>query len=76
LGVVGQFHHEKLWDAIGAVSQACQKHGKAWGCVAPDPQFADRAVENGCRMPTLGNEMHVLRKGIEAFHSAFQNQFN
>ena len=76
LGVVGQFHHEKLWEAIGAVSQACQKHGKAWGCVAPDPQFADRAVENGCRMPTLGNEMHVLRKGIEAFHSVFQNQFN
>ena len=75
LGVVGQFHHDTLWDAITTVSEACSRHGKAWGCVAPDPPFADRAVEHGCRMPTLGNEMHVLRKGIEAFHSAFENQF-
>ena len=75
LGVVGEFHHEKLWEAIEAVAAACKNHGKNWGCVAPDPKFADRAVEAGCRMPTMGNEMHVLRRGIAAFQDSFAKQF-
>jgi len=75
LGVVGQFHHEKLWDAIGRVAAACRNHGKAWGAVVPDPKFADRAVENGCRMPTFGNDCLALRRGIDAFKATFKNQF-
>jgi 2-keto-3-deoxy-L-rhamnonate aldolase RhmA len=75
LGVVGQFHHEKLWEAIGRVAAACRKHGKAWGCVAPDAQFADRAAENGCRMPTLGNDVLAARRGIEAFKATFAKHF-
>ncbi len=76
LGVVAQFHHEKLWEAIHSVAAACKKHGKAWGAVTPDPKFADRAIEAGCRMPTFGNDLLVLRRGIEAFKSAFANQFS
>lgn len=75
LGVVGQFHHDKLWEAINAVAAVCRKHGKAWGAVTPDPQFADRAVESGCRMPTLGNDVLALRRGIEAIRGAFEHQF-
>ncbi len=75
LGVVGQFHHEKLWAGIDRVAKACHNHGITWGCVAPDPKFADRAVENGCRMPTLGNDVLILRRGIEKFHEAFASQF-
>ncbi len=75
LGVVAQFHHEKLWDAIHRVAAACKKHGKAWGAVTPDPKFADRAIEAGCRMPTIGNDLLILRRGIEAMKSAFQGQF-
>ena len=71
LGVVGQFHHEKLWEAIDRVAAACKKHGKTWGCVAPDAKFADRAVENGCRMPTLGNDVLATRRGVEVFKSTF-----
>lgn len=76
LGVVGQFHHEKLWEAIERVASACRRHGKAWGAVTPDPKFADRAVAAGCRMPTLGNDVLVLRRGIEAFKTAFSQQFS
>ncbi|MDP7017886.1 MAG: aldolase/citrate lyase family protein [Pirellulaceae bacterium] len=75
LGVVGQFHCDKLWEAIGAVAAACQKHGKNWGAVTPDPKFAERAVELGCRMPTMGNDVLALRRGIEALKKAFQAQF-
>lgn len=75
LGVVGQFHHDKLWEAIQKVSAACRKHGKGWGAVTPDPEFAERAVELGCRMPTMGNDVITLRKGIESIKSAFGKHF-
>jgi len=75
LGVPGQFHHEKLWEAIGKVAAACQTHGKGWGAVTPDPKFCDRAIEQGCRMPTIGNDILILRRGIEAFKTAYSGQF-
>lgn len=75
LGIPGQFHDEKLWAAIGLVAAACRRHGKTWGCVAPDPKFADRAVETGCTMVTMGNEILSARRGIDAFKTAFASQF-
>lgn len=75
LGVPGQFHDDKLWEAIQQVARACRAHGKNWGCVAPDPKFAERAVETGCRMVTMGNEVLVVRRGIEAFKNAFGKLF-
>jgi 2-dehydro-3-deoxyglucarate aldolase/4-hydroxy-2-oxoheptanedioate aldolase len=71
LGCVGDFHHAKLWEAIGRVAAACRKHGKAWGAVTPDPKFCERALETGCRMATIGNELLCLRRGIEAMKTAF-----
>lgn len=71
LGVVGQFHHEKLWEAIGKVAEACQRHGIHWGCVAPDPEFAAKAIEQGCKMPTVGNDVVVMRRGIAALQQNF-----
>jgi 2-dehydro-3-deoxyglucarate aldolase/4-hydroxy-2-oxoheptanedioate aldolase len=71
LGCVGDFHHPRLWEAIERVAAACRKHGKPWGAVTPDPKFCERALENGCRMATIGNELLCLRKGLESLQSAF-----
>lgn len=71
LGVVGQFHSDRLWEAIRRVADACRKHGKTWGCVAPDARFAERAVELGCRLPTLGNDVVVMRRGIEKIQEIY-----
>lgn len=75
LGVPGQFHAEKVWEAIAHVSRACRNHGISWGAVVPDPSFAERAVELGCRMPTVGNEIHALRMGIESLRTKFDKAF-
>jgi 2-dehydro-3-deoxyglucarate aldolase/4-hydroxy-2-oxoheptanedioate aldolase len=75
LGVVGDFHHDKLWEAIQCVAAACQKHGKGWGCVVPDPKFAERAVTHGCRMTTIGNDPITLKRGIEALQSSYSALF-
>ncbi len=71
LGCVGEFHHEKLWEGIHRVAAACRKHGKAWGAVTPDPKFFQRCLEAGCQMPTVGNEIFALRRGIDAMKTAF-----
>ena len=52
-----------------------QYGGIGWGAVVPDPQFADRAIELGCRMPTMGNDVHAMRRGIDTLKDAFANQF-
>jgi 4-hydroxy-2-oxoheptanedioate aldolase len=75
LDVVGQFHHEKLWDAIGQVAAASRKHGKTWGAVVPDDKFATRAAENGCRMLSMGNDILALRRGVDAVKQSFAQQF-
>lgn len=75
LGVGGQFHDAKLWEAIGKVAAAAKQHGKAWGAVVPDPQFAARALELGCQMPTVGHDTLTLRRGIETLQKAFTAVF-
>jgi 4-hydroxy-2-oxoheptanedioate aldolase len=75
LGVVGQFHHSKLWEAIERIADVCRRYGKAWGAVVPDPEFAARAAELGCRMPSVGNEILALRRGIGALQAAFPSSF-
>lgn len=75
LGVVGQFHHARLWEAIERVAAACRRAGITWGCVSPDAKFAERAVELGCRMPSVCNEIIALRRGIETVKSAFPAVF-
>jgi 2-dehydro-3-deoxyglucarate aldolase/4-hydroxy-2-oxoheptanedioate aldolase len=75
LGVLGQFDSPKLWEAIGAVNAACRKHGKHWGTVTPTTQYADRAVETGCKMLSFGSDVFCLRRGIEAMKAAFARQF-
>jgi len=76
LGVVGQFHDNKLWAAIETVAKACENNGITWGAVTPDAEFANRAVAAGCRLPTMGNDILALRRGIDAIKSAFADQFS
>jgi 2-keto-3-deoxy-L-rhamnonate aldolase RhmA len=75
LGVAGEFHSDRLWEAIERVATACKNTGKHWGCAVPDAKFAQRAVELGCRMPTLGGDIIAMRRGVEALRAAFADQF-
>ncbi len=64
LGVLGQINHEKVWEGYDHVAACCRKHGKHWGTVAATPDFADRCVERGCRMVTLGSDVKAVRAGV------------
>jgi len=75
LGCTGEVNHEKVWEAVQAVSAACRRHGKSWGTVPAGPEYAARCVENGCRMLTVANETLALRRGVEALREWYAEFF-
>jgi 4-hydroxy-2-oxoheptanedioate aldolase len=75
LGVLGQPNDPKMWSAIDRVAAGCRRHGKHWGIVPFDPAAADRCVEMGCRMLTIGNDVAALRLGIQALRAAYASQY-
>jgi 4-hydroxy-2-oxoheptanedioate aldolase len=75
LGCVGQYEHPKVWEAIDAVAAACRHHGKHWGTLPANGDFAAKSVERGCRMLTLGNDVLAMRRGIDAIRQTFSEYF-
>jgi 2-dehydro-3-deoxyglucarate aldolase/4-hydroxy-2-oxoheptanedioate aldolase len=75
LGVLGQPNHGRVWEAIDQVAAACRKHGKHWGTVPVDSEFAERAYEKGCRMLSLSADVGTMRRGIEATKNAYATLF-
>jgi len=75
LGCVGQFEHAKVWEAIDAVAVACRNRGKHWGTLPASAEFADKAVDRGCRMLTMGNDVVSMRRGIAAIQETFARHF-
>ncbi len=76
LGHIGQVNHESVWEAIGAISAACERHGKSWGTVPAGPDYAAKCVEQGCRMLTLANETLALRRGVETLQQWYKGYFS
>jgi 2-dehydro-3-deoxyglucarate aldolase/4-hydroxy-2-oxoheptanedioate aldolase len=75
LGIIGQWDHPKLWEAIRHVDDACRRAGKHWATIAATPEFARRCRDTGCRMLSLGMDAVVLRRGVEATKEAFRDLF-
>lgn len=74
-GVQGDKNHPKVWEAYAHVAAACKKHGKHWGTVPADPEFADRCYEMGCRMLSVAGDVNTYRQGIAAVKAAYASQF-
>ena len=75
LGVQGDKHHPKVWEAYDRVAKACKNSGKHWGTVCPDQMFADRCYDMGCRMLSFGGDMLAMKFGITALKQSFANHF-
>jgi 4-hydroxy-2-oxoheptanedioate aldolase len=75
LGILGQFEHEKLWEAYRHVAEGCRRHSKPWATIAISPSLADRALSLGCRMLSVSMDIVYLRKGIEATKQSFGKLF-
>jgi 4-hydroxy-2-oxoheptanedioate aldolase len=75
MGIIGQWEHENLWEAIGSMSAACRAAGKPWATIAATPSFARRCIDHGCRMLSFGMDSAMLRRGVESTKESFAEFF-
>ncbi len=75
LGYLGQLSHPEIWKAVDRIGRACRQHGKHWGTVPVDSDYADRCVDQGCRLLIIGGDVLSTRRGIETIQRAYAKYF-
>lgn len=75
LGVTGDFFNPKCLEAIDRISAACKKHGKPWGVVPVNPDYAAMCVEKGCRMISVAADFRIINAGLETIKTAYKRFF-
>ena len=75
MGLPGEWNHPKLWSALERVAQAAKNHGIHWAILPPDPGYARRCVDLGCRMLSLGLDVWAMQKGLKAFQQDYAEFF-
>ena len=71
LGVVGDFTHPSCLEAIDRVAAASVEHGKKWGAVTPNPEYAARLIEKGCTLVSAVNDVKLVSAGFAAMRASF-----
>jgi 4-hydroxy-2-oxoheptanedioate aldolase len=75
MGLVGDWEHPRVWEAIERTARAARTHHKAWAILPRDPAYARRCVELGCRMLSIGIDVWVVQKGLRAFQTEYGSYF-
>jgi 2-dehydro-3-deoxyglucarate aldolase/4-hydroxy-2-oxoheptanedioate aldolase len=71
MGIVGQWDHPDVWQAIERVARAAREHRIAWAILPRDVEYVRRCVELGCRMLSIGIDTWALQRGLGAFLGEF-----
>jgi 2-dehydro-3-deoxyglucarate aldolase/4-hydroxy-2-oxoheptanedioate aldolase len=75
MGLPGEWDHRRHWEAIERVAKAAREHGIHWAILPPNPTYAQRCVEFGCRMLSLGIDVWVVQRGLAAFQNEYGHCF-
>lgn len=71
LGVMGDFTHQRCLEALDRVADACRDHGKHWGAVAPNPDYADLLVDKGCTLISAVSDVKLVTAGLANLRQTF-----
>jgi 2-dehydro-3-deoxyglucarate aldolase/4-hydroxy-2-oxoheptanedioate aldolase len=75
MGLPGEWEHPQVWQAIERVARAAAAHGCKWAILPPNPAYAGRCVELGCRMLSLGIDVWAVQRGLKSFASEYAQFF-
>ncbi|GIW81401.1 MAG: aldolase [Gemmatales bacterium] len=75
LGIPGDMNHPRLWEALEQVARAAKAHGIHWAILPRDVPFAQRCLEMGCRMFSLGVDVWIAHRGIRTYLDEFADFF-
>ena len=71
LGVPGQPMHPKCIAALERVSAAVKAAGKSWGVLPFSREHAAKCRELGCQLFSIGSDMELIRRGLQATETMF-----
>jgi 2-dehydro-3-deoxyglucarate aldolase/4-hydroxy-2-oxoheptanedioate aldolase len=66
MGLPGAWEHAEVWRAIERVARAAKANGIHWAILPPNADYAQRCVDSGCRMLSVGLDVWAFQKGIHA----------
>jgi 2-keto-3-deoxy-L-rhamnonate aldolase RhmA len=71
MGLVGDWDHPKIWQAIERVANAAKANGIHWAILPRNAAYAKRCVDLGCRMLSVGVDVWAVQRGLKAFLAEF-----
>jgi 4-hydroxy-2-oxoheptanedioate aldolase len=72
MGIVGDWDHPQIWQAIERVARAAKKNGIHWAILPRTAAYARRCVDLGCRMLSVGIDVWAVQRGLTAFIAEFE----
>lgn len=75
LGIPGEWEHPRLWQAIERVARACGDAGRPWGILPLGPEHARRCRDLGCRLFSVGLDVWIVARGIQAIQTDYADLF-
>lgn len=71
MGLVASWDHAEIWAAIERVANAARQHGIHWAILPRNLAYAQRCLDMGCRMLSLGIDTWTVQRGLKAFAEEF-----
>jgi 4-hydroxy-2-oxoheptanedioate aldolase len=72
MGLVGDWDHPRIWQAIERVAKAAKANGIHWAILPRNAAYAKRCVELGCRMLSVGLDVWAMQRGLKSFLAEFE----
>jgi 2-dehydro-3-deoxyglucarate aldolase/4-hydroxy-2-oxoheptanedioate aldolase len=72
MGLVGDWDHPKIWQAIERVAKAAKANGIHWAILPRTAAYAKRCVDLGCNMLSVGLDVWAVQRGLKAFLAEFE----
>src|SRR6516225_1361552 len=71
MGIVGQWDHPDIWQAIERVARAAREHKIAWAILPRNAEYARRCLDLGCQMLSIGLDVWAVQRGLASFLAEF-----
>jgi 2-keto-3-deoxy-L-rhamnonate aldolase RhmA len=73
MGIVGDWDHPKIWQAIERVARAAKANGIHWAILPRNLAYARRCVDLGCKVLSVGLDVWTVQRGLKAFLTEFES---
>jgi 2-dehydro-3-deoxyglucarate aldolase/4-hydroxy-2-oxoheptanedioate aldolase len=71
VGAIGDFMGDASLDAVDRVAAACRAHGKQWGAVTPNTEYAAMLIDKGCSLISPVNDVKLVTEGLSAMKEKY-----